>query len=90
MPTKSDKILALLKQGLPVAEIAEKVGASRPYIYSLKNESKKRKAQKRAAKTVAREMPLPKRRGRPADPGKRLKRIERYALALARELAKAA
>ena len=90
MANKSDKIIALLKKGVPVAAIAEQVGASKPYIYSLKNESKRRKAQKRAVKSVTREMPAAKKRGRPADPGKRLKRIEKYALALARELAKAA
>lgn len=89
MGSKAERILELLKVGKSVAEIAEKAGVSKPYVYSLKNQGKKKRAEKRAMKSVAKGEPLP-RRGRPANPEARLKRIEKYALALARELAKAA
>lgn len=84
---KSDQIRELLAKGLPISEIAQKAGASVPYVYSIKNGAKGRKAKKAAKRAVA---TTPVRRGRPVDPAKRLKRIEKFALALARELAKAA
>lgn len=84
MSRKSDLIRTLLGQGLSVSEIAKKSGASAPYVYSIKNAGRKKAAAKRAVTA------LPKRRGRRPDPKKRLARIERYALLLARELAKAA
>jgi hypothetical protein len=88
--TKALRIAELLKSGLIVADVAEKAGASKPYVYSVKNGnvtgSRHRKAAKKVIELVA---ALPARRGRKADPAKRLERIEKYALALVRELAKA-
>lgn len=87
--TKALRIAELLKSGLSVAEVAEKAGASKPYVYSVKNGSVTVSQHRKAAKKVIERETPPARRGRKADPAKRLERIEKYALALVRELAKA-
>lgn len=87
--TKALRIAELLKSGLSVADVAEKAGASKPYVYSIKNGTVAVSAHRKAVKKVIEREAAPARRGRKADPAKRLERIEKYALALVRELAKA-
>ncbi len=89
MPKKNEIVAALLAKGLTPSQVIAKGAASAPYVYAIANGDSKRRTQRKAAKRIASALPAPKgKRGRKANPEKRLKRIERYALALARELAK--
>lgn len=89
MQKKSEIVAALLAKGLTPTQVIAKKVASAPYVYAIANGAVQSKRRRTAAKRVAEALPAPKgKRGRKAGSAKRLKRIERYALALARELAK--
>ena len=51
--TKTEQIRELLKQGKPPKEIAKKVGASLPYVYTVKNKKVSSRRRRKSANNLS-------------------------------------